>query len=189
MHEKDFLFILNVVISVYSCSLTLKRRSIAQNGCNSPWAQTWVLLVLLIPSILLSFFHLDSLLKDRALHTALNNHVIIYLFVALWSLRRILWCPRTKSVLSNTETMKIPAPSVLPAILSLFSGSCHVYSSNDTSSLAFHNTCIFHYYTQRCAAHTSYPLKISDLARNRLMKLQKIWHSRCCRYRFSVFYY
>ncbi|CAF1343319.1 unnamed protein product [Adineta ricciae] len=45
----------------------------------STYTQSWLLLVPLIPSILISIFNLYHLLKDRALRHALNNHVIICL--------------------------------------------------------------------------------------------------------------
>jgi hypothetical protein len=47
----------------------------------SNYARSWILLIPLIPSILVSIFNLYHFLSNRTLRTALNNHAIILLLI------------------------------------------------------------------------------------------------------------
>lgn len=47
----------------------------------SAYIRSWLLLIPLIPSILVSIFNLYHFLSNRVLRTALNNHVIILLLI------------------------------------------------------------------------------------------------------------
>src|ERR1700727_1396068 len=45
------------------------------------YAEFWVFLLLIIPSMICSFFGLYHFLRDRNLRQALNNHIIIVLLI------------------------------------------------------------------------------------------------------------
>ncbi|CAF1194667.1 unnamed protein product [Adineta steineri] len=71
--------------------------------------RSWLLLVPLIPSIMVTIFNLYHLLSSRALRTALNNHIIILLLLVglIETLTDVLWniyFLRTNNPLSSTST-------------------------------------------------------------------------------------